>query len=131
MTNDYTLLDTFSSVPFTLPPLPTGEYIVTDAFNTTHKFHFRRMPRARRYTGRFGLFFYDPDSHWTLVGVVGADNSFEFPVEQPNDLKPRLELFLRGCRELVLPRCAWCGRKLDGEDVIHSKSVCSRNLPKS
>ncbi len=133
MTNDYSHLDTFTVVPFILPPIACGEYSVTDDFGDAHKFHFRRMPRARRHTGRYGVFYHDADAHWQLVGWVNDEGQFVYPEWQDKRWFPRLGLFLLQKKKLEIQRCCWCGRMLTKDDgeLIHAKEVCSKNLRKS
>lgn len=128
MKNDYSILDDLKTVPFILPIVACGEYSVKDDFDTLHKFAFRRMPRARRYTGRYGLFYHDPDAHWVLVGVV-IDGQFQLPVELPKEMHRRLSLFLLGRQTLVVQRCAWCGREMErGNNFVHASETCRKNL---
>ena len=111
MTGNYSHLDTINTPSkFRLPPIPTGMYEVTDDFDCTHDYHFRRMPRARKYTGRFGLWYHHPDAHWILVGWVSDQGHFQRPVELLNEYERFLSLFLLGKRTLIEPRCEWCGK---------------------
>jgi hypothetical protein len=129
MQGNYSHLDEIlTAVKFKLPPIPTGMYEVIDDFDTKHSYHFRRMPRARKYMGRFGLWYHHPDAQWLLVGRVNDQNHFQMPVELLKEYDKFLSLFLLGKRTLVEARCAWCGRKTSaGEGEIHQTETCQKN----
>ncbi len=129
-TSKYAHLDElFPLVKFKEPPIPCGLYTVKDDFDTEHKYHFRRMPRARKYTGRFGLWYHHPDAHWLLVGWVNDENQFQRPVDISKEYERFLDLFLLSKRTLTSQRCAWCGRTMPiDHPTVHGKEVCSKNL---
>lgn len=134
MKNDYGYLDNLlTAVAFRRPPIKVGEYTVLDDFGDRHRYHFRRMPRARRYTGRYGLFYHHPDAHWLLVGYVDDGGNFQRPVDLLKEYESFLNLFLRSKRTLDLQRCAWCGRVMEtgNTDDVHRSETCRNNLKES
>jgi|SRR5262245_28047420 len=130
MRNNYALLNELSpTIPFREPPILCGMYTVWDEFKIAHQYHFRRMPRAIRYTGRYGVFYHHPDIHWMLVGWVDDNNQFQRPYTLLKEHEKFLTLFVNGPRRLDGPRCAWCGRKMGfGEPPVHPSEACSKNL---
>ncbi len=140
MKNRYAALLEFATVSYSQPPIQCGEYEVVDCFNVTHRFNFRRIPRARHYTGRHGLFYHDPDAHWVLVGYV-EDGQFNRVPEVPASITRRFDLFLlslvpKGPNvkfpivKLTIHRCSWCGKEMkpsESSRFTHDKVCCDRD----
>ena len=108
---------------FVLPNIPCGTYTSTNMFGETTKFQFRRMPRAAKHTGKFGLFYYDADAGNVLMGVYDPDTGL---VEKITKLYPQVwEAW--GVATLEGKACAWCGKKLDDtERKTHKSKACDR-----
>lgn len=124
MNNDYGFLDTnHGSTPYVLPPIPCGWYEHTSPYGEKTVFQFRRMPRAGKYTGKYGLWLDHPDAHMVLIGVVEGGVLREERSVYSKDYYP---LFLdTGRVKLTQRTCAWCGRKLTlQEEFTHDSSKC-------
>ncbi len=125
----------FEEEPLFLPPFLTGIYCVLDQYMNENKFHFRRMPRAAKYTGRFGLFFYDPDAHWQLIAVWDRlTTSWEKVSGLPVDVSAKLKIFdepqtHEEAPKLIEHRCAWCGKSMpsESERFTHQSKACNRD----
>jgi hypothetical protein len=136
--NNYSDLGTaVTETPYVLPPFPCGWYEHTGPYGDKTVYQFRRMPRAGKYTGRYGLWLKDPDAGMVLIGVV-IGKSLE-----PEGLtyRDKFNDFLMGCAANALSvvgvvcvnptlaitkrTCSWCGRELSGADrLCHDTPKC-------
>ena len=125
MKNDYAFLDAeYAAAPYVLPPIHCGWYEYTSPYGEVTKYQFRRMPRAGKYTGKYGLWLDHPDAHMVLIGVVENGKLRE---EKSVYSRNYYDWFLdTGRVKLVEPTCSWCGRKLAaGEDLHHKSPKCT------
>lgn len=126
--NTYARLSEFGVVPFQFPPMACGDYVVLRPFGGEAEFFVRRMPRRAKYTGRYGLFYYDPDAHEQLIGVWMDD---KWECVQPGVYQKEYHLFFPPdgaipARTLKQRRCAWCGRALNIENAsVHPTKSCT------
>lgn len=131
---DYSFLDTEHGVePYVLPPIPCGWYEHTGPYGDKTVYQFRRMPRAGKYTGRYGLWLKDKDAGMVLIGVV---RKAEKPGD-PDELWQEGKTYEKQFRQflplttgsgIVLTKrtCSWCGRELlDGTRLCHDKPMCT------
>lgn len=125
--NDYSLIDReHGETPYVLPPFPCGWYEHTGQYGEKTVYQFRRMPRAGKYTGKYGLWLKDPDAGMVLIGVViigrlqqeGATYSRQYDAFRGS----------HGSGKLILTKraCSWCGRQLlDDTRLCHDKPMCT------
>lgn len=107
-----------------------GHYKYTSEFGESTELQFRRMPRARNFTGQFGVFAKDPDAGHVLCGVLTKDGEgFECVTSTYAHYFSMWQDILmtrpgKWKYELIKPQCAWCGREASvvGE-FIHEKCV--------
>lgn len=132
MTNNYEVLDKLGypkPVAFTFPPIPCGHYTATLRTGEEVHFKFRRMPRAQRHTGRFGVFLKDPDAGDVLISLMSPEgDGFEDVKSQyPAQLLVWVDIFRNKVPYVMTKtQCAWCSRNLEGariEGKIHDKCL--------
>lgn len=126
--------DQFEPASFNLPPMLTGLYVLFDTYGSEHRYHFRRIPRATKFTGRFGLFYHDPDAHWQLLAVWDHKQvEWETVPGLPTEVSKRIKLFTEPLTDenspkLVEHRCAWCGKRMpiENDRFTHESTACNR-----
>lgn len=122
--------------PYVLPPFPCGWYEYTDTYGEKYTYQFRRMPRAGKHTGKYGLWLKDADAGMVLIAVVkdgvlvpeGRTYNEQF---NAFNLTNRQEAYTDVDSELALTKrtCSWCGRELlDNTRLCHDTPKCT---PKS
>lgn len=140
MKNDYSFLDTEHGVePYVLPPIACGWYEHTGPYGDKTVYQFRRMPRAGKYTGRYGLWLKDKDAGMILIGVVkdrlepegttykGQFDQFFRAALGHGISQSGTGFILVSSPALVLTKraCSWCGRELlDTTRLCHDKPMC-------
>lgn len=132
--NDYSLIDReHGETPYVLPPFPCGWYEHTGQYGEKTVYQFRRMPRAGRYTGKYGLWLKDKDAGMVLIGVVVQQKLDPPPGTAMYNrqlsifsLMQRGEWYEEGTLELTKRACSWCGRQLlDDTRLCHDKPMCT------
>lgn len=149
---DYGFLDTEHGVtPYVLPPIACGWYEHTGQFGEKTVYQFRRMPRAGKYTGKYGLWLKDKDAGMVLIGFIGDVGHLTgmlLPVEETTIYRAKFDAFKMfkdsiwvPCRSvwsmttsddrlytawnLTKRACSWCGRELlDATRLCHDKPMC-------
>ncbi len=129
MENDYGVID-ISGTPaaYETPVMQTGFYTHVSEFGEKTQFHFRRMPRAQRFPGRFGVFAYDPDAHWILIAVMDRYTENNFKDVSVGESGKYYRMWITNSPtspNWIVDKwvCAWCGRSSFVGELIHPKCV--------
>lgn len=108
---EHTGLD-FTPEPFFLPAVPCGKYRVQAISGAEYVFTFRRIPRAAKHTGKFGLFWKSPDEGTVLIGLYDHVTGKITRSDKIHEHDGPFKLFSAELREPAEWSCAWCGRKV-------------------
>lgn len=136
--NNYGIIDSeHGTTPYVLPPFACGWYEYTGEYGDKTVYQFRRMPRAGKHTGKYGLWLKDPDAGMVLIGVVKpAMSGGQVLAPEPGAYQPQFLRFRAGFSvyytdmnekvlKLIKRACSWCGRELlDATRLCHDSPKC-------